>query len=75
MSLSSGQHQFNFSFQLPHNIPSSYEGVHGTVRYFVRAILRRPWKFDYEYKFPFTVNTIADLNYIYNSRVIPKHLM
>lgn len=61
-SLSAGEHQFNFSFQLPRTAPSSYEGRHGRVRYWIRVNLRRPGKLDLVYKMPFTVNAIADLN-------------
>jgi hypothetical protein len=34
------------------------------VRFYVRAKVDRPWKFDYEFKRGFTVNAIVDLNRI-----------
>lgn len=41
LTLAKGQHQFPFSFVLPHQIPSSFEGVHGNVRYTIRAVYER----------------------------------
>ena len=39
-----GQHQYNFMFQLPSNIPSSFESAHGKIRYSLTATLSRPNK-------------------------------
>jgi hypothetical protein len=35
--LQAGQHTFPFSFILPHNLPSSFEGQFGHVRYYVKV--------------------------------------
>lgn len=59
-----GYYEYPFSFQLPHQLPTSFEGQHGNVRYFVRAKAERPWAFDYEFKAGFSVNTFVDLNQI-----------
>lgn len=64
-----GRHQYPFSFVLPIGIPSSFEGAHGHVRYTIRAVFQRPRKWNYEYKIPFTVNSIMDLNAIPESTV------
>uniref|UniRef100_A0A0L8H2D9 Arrestin C-terminal-like domain-containing protein n=1 Tax=Octopus bimaculoides TaxID=37653 RepID=A0A0L8H2D9_OCTBM len=60
--LNGGEHHYPFEFMLPYNIPSSYEGGTGYVRYYVKAIMDKPWKFDHKCKVPFTVITVLDLN-------------
>ncbi|KAM4888150.1 arrestin domain-containing protein 2 [Thomomys bottae] len=42
-TLPAGRHEFPFSFQLPLALVTSFEGKHGSVRYCVKATLRRPW--------------------------------
>ncbi|XP_074933043.1 arrestin domain-containing protein 3-like isoform X4 [Phalacrocorax aristotelis] len=43
-TICSGRHEYAFSFELP-QIPlaTSFEGRHGSVRYWVKAELHRPW--------------------------------
>lgn len=60
--LPGGRHAYPFSFALPSQIPSSFEGAHGYVRYTVRAVMQRQRKWNHECKIPFTVNTLVDLN-------------
>ena len=62
-----GQHVYPYQFQLPANLPSSYEASIGRVRYFIECVVDRPWKFDYKAKLPFTVNSIYDLNQVESS--------
>uniref|UniRef100_A0A0P6EZD4 Arrestin domain-containing protein n=1 Tax=Daphnia magna TaxID=35525 RepID=A0A0P6EZD4_9CRUS len=62
--LNKGKHQFPFSFVLPQQIPSSFEGAHGSVRYTIRAVYERRLKWNHECKIPITVNSITDLNAI-----------
>ncbi|XP_046451060.1 arrestin domain-containing protein 17-like isoform X1 [Daphnia pulex] len=68
-TLGKGKHQFPFSLILPHQIPSSFEGVHGNVRYTIRAVYERRRKWNHECKIPITVNSIMDLNQIPESSV------
>ena len=67
--LASGRHTFPFSFLLPSNLPSSFEGAHGYVRYSVKGIIDKPWKFDHSCKRPFTVICLLDLNADPNAQV------
>ncbi|XP_076302607.1 arrestin domain-containing protein 17-like [Lasioglossum baleicum] len=62
VDITEGFHRFPFRLQLPSNIPSSFEHEHGRVRYTVKAVIDRPWKFDHECKAAFTVVSILDLN-------------
>ncbi|XP_053973989.1 arrestin domain-containing protein 17 [Hylaeus volcanicus] len=62
IEIQSGEHKFPFQCVLPTNLPSSFESDFGHVRYTVKAILDRPWKFDHEVKSPFTVVLPLDLN-------------
>ncbi|KAL8602260.1 hypothetical protein ACOMHN_022773 [Nucella lapillus] len=57
-----GRHTFPFCFILPPTLPSSFEGAHGYVRYSVKGIIDKPWKFDHSCKRAFTVICILDLN-------------
>lgn len=62
MDISAGHHEYNFECLLPRNVPSSFEGEHGSVRYTATAAMNRPWKFDHTAKAAFTVITHLDLN-------------
>ncbi|XP_072521180.1 arrestin domain-containing protein 3-like [Salminus brasiliensis] len=42
-----GRHVFPFSFQLPHgNMPPSFKGHHGSIKYILEVTLDRSWKLD-----------------------------
>lgn len=56
-------HKFNFSCQLPLQLPTSFESKYGYIRYQIKVELERPWKFDIKYCFAFTVIKVLDLNY------------
>ncbi|KAK3775100.1 hypothetical protein RRG08_048310 [Elysia crispata] len=60
--LPQGLHTFPFQFHLPPNLPSSFEGGEGYVRYLIKCKIDKPWKFDHKTKRPFTIVGILDLN-------------
>ncbi len=53
--LAAGSYRFPFQFFLPPNCPTSFEGVHGSIRYTVKSVIDKPWKFDHSVKRAFTV--------------------
>ncbi|XP_054003763.1 arrestin domain-containing protein 17-like [Hylaeus anthracinus] len=57
-----GYHEYPFQFQLPNSIPSSFEHKYGYIRYTVKAVIDRPWRFDHECKAAFTVVSNLNLN-------------
>ena len=70
MSLPEGNHVFPFQFILPPNLPGSFEGKSSCyVRYWLKATIDKPWKFDPECKFVFTVGSVLDLNTLPNAAV------
>ena len=64
MSLKIGQYSYPFSFTLPEKIPSSYEGSHGHVRYFLKAQMIRHWRSNQITSLGFSVTNPLDLNLI-----------
>lgn len=60
--LPAGTHQFPFTFQLPENLVTSFEGKHGCVRYWIKAKLHRPWSTVKKTKKDFTVIEHIDIN-------------
>ncbi|NWI21906.1 ARRD2 protein, partial [Crypturellus soui] len=57
-----GRHEFPFTFQLPETLATSFEGKHGSVRYWVKAKLHRPWATVKKAKKEFTVIEPIDIN-------------
>lgn len=57
-----GFHRYSFNFSLPYNIPCSFEHANGHIRYTMKAVIDRPWRFDHESKIAFTVVSSYDLN-------------
>jgi len=61
-SLPPGFHSYPFNFTLPQNLPSSFEGAYGQVRYHVKATIKRDWKWNHRAKSHFIVSGVLDLN-------------
>ena len=62
-TLSAGRHEFPFSFQLPEEtLVTSFEGKHGSIRYWVKVKLHRPWATVKKIKKEFTVIEPIDIN-------------
>ncbi|XP_067119695.1 arrestin domain-containing protein 3-like [Centruroides vittatus] len=61
--LSEGHHEFPFNFQLPSGgISTSFEGKYGSVRYWLKAEMEKPWSFNHKTKKAFTVISPIDIN-------------
>ncbi|EDV93351.1 arrestin domain-containing protein 17 isoform X2 [Drosophila grimshawi] len=61
--IQAGVHNYNFACQLPYQCPSSFEGRYGCIRYIVKVLLIRPWKYDQVYTHGITVLKMMDLNF------------
>ncbi|XP_046582154.1 arrestin domain-containing protein 3-like isoform X2 [Haliotis rubra] len=62
-TLTEGRHEFNFAFELPMGgISTSFEGKHGSVRYWLKAEMDKPWSFNHKTKKAFTVISPIDIN-------------
>ncbi|KAK7115753.1 arrestin domain-containing protein 3-like [Littorina saxatilis] len=62
-TLTEGRHEFNFSFELPMGgISTSFEGKHGSIRYWLKAEMDKPWSFNHKTKKAFTVISPIDIN-------------
>ncbi|MGH0160087.1 UNVERIFIED_CONTAM: hypothetical protein FKN15_058512 [Acipenser sinensis] len=62
-TIHSGRHEYAFSFELPQTpLATSFEGKNGSVRYWVKAELHRPWLLPMKVKKEFTVFEHIDIN-------------
>ncbi|XP_055354041.1 arrestin domain-containing protein 3-like [Paramacrobiotus metropolitanus] len=62
-TLAEGRHEYRFTFALPNSaIATSFEGKYGSIRYWLKAELGKPWAFAYKTKKPFTVISPIDIN-------------
>lgn len=64
-----GTKHYDFSFILPQDIPSSFNGTYGDIFYTLKAVVDRPWKFDYEHEVNFNVFASINLNTLPSIRV------
>ncbi|XP_043096230.1 arrestin domain-containing protein 3-like [Puntigrus tetrazona] len=63
-----GSHVFPFTFQLPQqNMPPSFKGFHGWVKYVLTVKLSRPWKS--------TSSTCTELNFVQRNDGTNDHLL
>lgn len=62
VDLAAGNYEYSFSQLLPTNLPSSFEGSCGQIRYTVSSSISRPWRFDPKCLAVFTVLEVVDLN-------------
>ncbi|CCD62936.1 Arrestin C-terminal-like domain-containing protein [Caenorhabditis elegans] len=65
--LNAGEYAWPFSYTLPLNIPPSFEGKYGYLRYTVKVEVDRPWRVDKAKKMCITVSPLLDLNVIPHS--------
>lgn len=57
-----GNYVYPFSFTLSGMLPSSFEGMFGYIRYFLKCSIDKPWKFDHKVKKPLIINELIDVN-------------
>lgn len=57
-----GRHVYPFSCHLPYDIPSTFNGPHGSISYKIKAIVDRPMRVDHEDEFIFVLVSPIDFN-------------
>lgn len=58
-----GEYAYDFEFELPKGIPSSYKKKKvGYIQYSMKIIVNKPWKKDLKLKKMFIVNQLIDAN-------------
>jgi len=60
--LAAGNHGFQFDYTLPRDVPGTFQGRWGDIKYTVKATLRRPCRFDIEREAELTVRAHLDVN-------------
>lgn len=71
--VAAGKYFYPFSFLLPENLPSTYDCEYGHIIYTIKAVVNRPWKFDYESEIAIIVVSPIDLNKIPHAKVRHSH--
>ena len=62
MVLEPGQYEYPFKFKLPENLPSTFDGFMGDVRYKAKVVVQRSRRFDNVKECFFKVGRPLDLN-------------
>lgn len=57
-----GEYNYTFNTMLPHQLPTSFEGDYGHIRYTASVVLDIPMWPDKEFEVPFTVIKPINLN-------------
>ncbi|CAG9821143.1 unnamed protein product [Phaedon cochleariae] len=63
-TLSCGRYEYPFTFTLPRDLPTTYNGNYGHIRYYVKANIDIPFAFDYRDEISFTLVSLIDFNEI-----------
>ncbi|TDG52124.1 hypothetical protein AWZ03_001405 [Drosophila navojoa] len=71
LELSPGEHTFSFNVALGRELPSSFRGSHGSIKYKMRVLIQRPWTFDERHTIPFTVVKNMPLPSTYRNNPTP----
>ncbi|XP_023343512.1 arrestin domain-containing protein 17 [Eurytemora carolleeae] len=64
-----GLHDLPFTFPLPTDLPSSFEGSNGSILYYAEAVIVRSWRRDPSVREGFTVNARLDLNKVLDCKL------
>lgn len=70
--MSSGTYKYEFSCQLPEQLPASFQGSHGSINYEIEAATDIPWAFDKNLKEEFIVVRDEDLTNLPVLRIAVK---
>ncbi|CAH0562300.1 unnamed protein product [Brassicogethes aeneus] len=73
-SIEAGQHTFPFTYFISPDLPSTYNGSNGSIHYYIKGIVDRPYKFDYEDKVYFSVFSPIDFNVLGGNLQVSKFI-
>lgn len=67
-----GTTTYPFTYVLDYNLPSTFKGTYGKIKYKMEFIVDKPWKFDEKYEV--VVNIFKTRNEIYNpqTQILPR---
>lgn len=60
--MAAGSYDYSFEYKLPYEMPTSFEGKYGHIRYAACVVLGIPMWSDEEFEEPFTFIQTIDLN-------------
>lgn len=58
--LSEGEHSYDFQYDLPNILPSSFRGTYGKIKYKMEFIIDKPWQFDEKFEVPIMITKSLD---------------
>lgn len=73
IELSSGTHNYEFSFRLPSSLPGSIKTKHSYISYSLEVALDASWNHDKEFKTKFSVIGYENLNYNPSLKLLCKN--
>ncbi|XP_055375255.1 arrestin domain-containing protein 3 [Condylostylus longicornis] len=55
IELEPGEHTYELTYELDKNLPSSFSGSHGSIKYKTKFIIEKPWTLNEKYTVPITI--------------------
>lgn len=55
IELAPGELSMDFTYQLTQDLPSSFKGSYGSIKYKLKVVIQKPWTFDEKYTIPLTI--------------------
>lgn len=69
IELPEGVHTYDFQFFLNYQLPSTFKGAHGKIKYKLEFVIDKPWKFDEKYEIPIVVLKHLDIGNILERKI------
>ncbi|XP_055855970.1 arrestin domain-containing protein 17 [Episyrphus balteatus] len=55
IELAPGELSMDFTYLLSQDLPSSFKGSYGSIKYKLKVVIQKPWTFDEKYTIPLTI--------------------